>query len=217
MMNQSLLPLAILLVASFSQPLMAAPFTNGDFSSFAGWEGVIRNTATDLDEDVPNLNADGHFSLLGGGFAQISNDVDYYEVTLLQSFDLDPLARTLTFDFDWSLSLTDSVFGKDFVQASLLDAFGNKLADLFPLSLDTSALAPPSGFGPAVTDISGFAGQSVIVQFLVQDGDELFDKSDWLQIGNIEITSATVPAPEPLALICLGTVVLGWVRRRTPR
>ena len=210
-----MLALIVPVVFTVAQPLHAGYFQNGDFTSFAGWEGVIRDSATDLDEIVPDLEADSRFTLLGGGFGEISNDADYYEVALRQAFDLHASAQTLSFDFDWSLTPPGGTT-LDLVQASLLDLTGNLLEDLFPESLDVGLSEPPAGFGPATTDVSAHAGQPVVVQFLLQDGD--FDEQDWLRIGNIALSPAVpVPVPSTLALMCLGALGLGLWRRRLAR
>ena len=193
-------PLGLLL----AQPLLAAPFQNGSFTSFAGWQGVITDSSTFDEVPVPDLDADSHFTLSGSGFVQLSNDLDYFEVALFQAFDLDPAAKTLSFLFDWSLTAGGP--DPDLVQASLLDPTGALLIDLFPATLDTSASVPLPGFSPAVSDVSAYAGQAVVLQFLLQDGD--FDEQDWLSIGQITIDTGIAPVPGTVALMTLGALML---------
>jgi hypothetical protein len=193
------LPYILTFLLGFAGPAGAGPLLNGAFTSFDGWSAQIRDSLTDADSQV-NPAADPRFSLVGGGFAALGNDVDYYEVALFQDFDLLPSVTTLVFDYSWFLTAGDLQF-PDFIQATLflLDSF--EFIDLFPSSLDTSAARAS---GTAVTDVSAFAGKSVSIEFLIQDGD--FDERDVLEIGNIAVAEA--PLPPPAALMALGLVPL---------
>ncbi|WP_172965405.1 hypothetical protein [Candidatus Thiodictyon syntrophicum] len=145
------------------------------------------------------------FKLMGGGFARLANDADYYQVSLFQSFDLDPSAQTLSFDYQWALTAGDPQ-NPDFVQAVLwLSDFSDHI-DLFPSSVDTSGA---SGTGAAITGIDAFAGQSVVLEFLLEDGD--FNEHDWFAIGNVAIAGASVPLPPTLLMLLPG---LGLLARR---
>ena len=195
---------AALCVGLWQPGAWAGPFVNGNFADFSGWNGAIRASATDVLTDVAPA-ADAHFSLVGGGFARLQNSPDFYEVDLFQAFDLDPKAQTLSFDYAWDLTASDPV--TDFVQAILWLADRSAWIDLFPASVDTSA---SSGNGSATTDVRAYAGQAVLLEFLLQDGD--LTEDDWFEIGNVTLRSpAAVPLPATLALLFTG---LGLLRIR---
>jgi hypothetical protein len=185
----------------------AGPFVNGAPEDFTSAEGLIRDTSTlELVAADPLTDAT-HFELDGTGFARLQNSVDYYEVILLQTLDLAPTAQTLSFHYAWSLTAGDPD-NPDFVQATLfwLDDF-DEFIDLFPPTVDTSA---PTGAGITITDISAFAGRTVLLEFLVQDGD--FDERDWFEIGR---RPAPIPLPTTLSLLLVGAGVLGLHRRQS--
>lgn len=204
-MKQAVLLLALILVQTGVGH--AGPIINGDFSSFDGWSGAIRNSTTDILEDVDPAS-DPRFSLEPGGFSRLSNELDYYEVVLFQQFELNPTAISLGFDYAWSLTAGDPTF-PDLVQALLWLPDFSDFIDLFPASLDTSA---PSASGAASTNVSAFAGRSVVLEFLVQDGD--FDEQDWLQIGNVAVSGGTVPLPATPLLLAIGVPLLALRGRR---
>jgi len=188
--------ITICLVLCLPQGALALPLQNGDFPSFAGWEGVVY----DGSETIVDPATDPSFSLVGGGLAELSNDTTYFEVVLSQEFDLPSDVQSLSFNFAWSL--TDPSF--DFVQAALIDPISDALlADLFPATVDFS-LATNSG--TATTDISAFAGQNVLLEFLLQDGD--FNENDTFTIGNTELQLAAAPVPEPGTLLLFGLGLL---------
>lgn len=192
------LVLSLLLVTGFSLNLQASHLQNGDFGSFAGWEGELWDGAA----TSVGPGTDSHFSLPGAGMAEISNDPVFYQVVLFQQFDLPINTVGLSFDFAWTK--TDAF---DIVQASLIDATLT-LHDLFPLSVDTNLL---TNSGSATTDISSLAGQTVTIEFLLSDGD--FDENDRFRVGNIEITEAAIPEPGALLLLAIGVAGLaGWKR-----
>lgn len=205
-------PYCFLLLGSWFLSLgaSAGPLLNGSFTDFDGWSGSIRDSDTDVLVDVDPAT-DARFSLIGSGFAQLSNDSEYYEVILYQDFDLLSDASTLSFDYSWSLTASDPS-APDLVQATLWLADFSDFIDLFPPLLDTSA---PSGAGNAITDVSAFAGESVSIEFLVQDGD--FNESDWLQIGNITIAEAPLPGPWTLVLAGFVPLLGARLTRRHPR
>jgi len=188
--------IAICLMLCLPQGALALPLQNGDFSSFAGWDGVIY----DGSDMVVDPATDPLFNLAAGGLAELSNDPTYYEVALYQVFDLPSNVTSLSFDFAWSLTDPSS----DFVQAALIDPITDAfLADLFPATVDFS-LATNSG--TATTDISAFAGQNVLLEFLLQDGD--FNEIDTFSIGNVELQLAAAPVPEPDTLLLFGMGLL---------
>lgn len=197
--------IGIFLVFCLPQNSLAVPLQNGNFSSFAGWDGVILDSISFVDT-VVDPATDPHFNLLGGGLAQLSNDFDFYEVALYQEFDLPSNVKALSFDFAWSL--TDPSL--DFVQATLIDPVTNTLLDdLFPVTVDFSLA---SNSGAATTDISGLAGQTVLLEFLLQDGD--FDENDTFTAGNIELQLAAVPEPGTLLLLGMGSFALAFGFRK---
>ena len=141
---------AALCVGLWQPGAWAGPFVNGNFADFSGWNGAIRASATDVLTDVAPA-ADAHFFVpVVGGFARLQNDAAFYEVDLFQAFDLDPTAQTLSFDYAWSLTVSDPV--TDFVQAILWLADRSAWIDLFPVGVDTSArpttAARPPMFAP---------------------------------------------------------------------
>jgi hypothetical protein len=204
-------PLFLITSLIFALPTAAAPFDNGDFDGSDGWLGEL------IDIDDPSNDEVGidpatfpQFALVGNGFARLSTDDTFDAVVLYQSFTLDASARTLSFDYGWTLTDGSATY-PDFVQATLLtDDFMDSI-DLFPGAVDTSAA---TGSGEANTDISvfvsNFAGRTVYLEFLVQDGDD--DPGDVFQIGNIAISS--VPNPSTL-LLALPVLLL--LRRRAGR
>jgi hypothetical protein len=196
-------------------PAFAGPFVNGDFTvspDFVGWQGLIRNSATDDLEPV-DPPAAPWFGIVGGGLARLANDADYYEVSLSQVFDLPADARTLAFDYRWLLTSGDPA-APDFVQALLWLADLSDFIDLFSSSLDTSAA---TGSGTATTDISRFAGGAVLLEFLLQDGD--IDEQDWFEIGRVALITAPVPVSPTWLLLLpgLGLWLTGGARRRSAR
>lgn len=199
------LPAASLALALWLPAAWAGPFINGAPEDFTGAEGLIRNSGTGVLEPAdPTTNP--HFELDGTGFARLQNSVDFYEVILFQTLDLAPTAQTLSFHYAWSLTAGDPA-SPDFVQATLWLADFSAFLDLFPLSIDTSA---PTGSGIATTNISAFAGQQVLLEFLVQDGD--FDERDWFEIGR---RPAPIPVPTTLTLLLAGAGLLGLTRRQS--
>jgi hypothetical protein len=182
----------------------AGPFVNGAAEDFTGAEGFISDGSTEL---LVDLTTDPRFELDGTGFARLQNDLDFYKVILSQTLDLAPTAQTLSFRYAWSLTAGDPD-NPDFVQATLfwLDDF-DEFIDLFPAGIDTSA---PTGAGIAITDISAFAGRTVLLEFLVQDGD--FDERDWFEIGR---RPAPIPLPTTLSLLLVGAGLLGLHRRQS--
>jgi len=200
----NLLSAAALCLGLTQSAAWAGPFVNGAFGNFDGWTGAVLATATGASTTVDPPTGP-QFTLIGGGFAQLANDADYYQVSLFQSFDLDPSAQTLSFDYQWLLTGRDPQY-PDYVQAVLLIA-GFPPYDLFPPPpFDTSA---PTGAGTVGIGIGAFAGQSVVLEFLLEVGD--MDARDWFAIGNVAITGAAVPLPPTLVLLLPG---LGLLVRR---
>ncbi len=201
----NLLSAAALCLGLTQSAAWAGPFVNGAFANFDGWTGAVLATATGASSTVDPPTGP-QFTLIGGGFAKLANDDSYDQVSLFQSFDLDPSAQTLSFDYQWALTAGDPQ-PSDFVQALLWLANFSDHIDLFPQPpFDTSA---PTGAGTATTGIGAFAGQSVLLEFLLQDGDVV--AQDWFAIGNIAITGAAVPLPPTLMLLLPG---LGLLARR---
>ncbi|MEE4329356.1 MAG: hypothetical protein V2J10_00710 [Wenzhouxiangella sp.] len=197
---------ALCLVAVISittPPAAAGPLLNGSFVSFDGWSADIAPDPADPFESV-DPSSDPRFSLEGGGFARLSNDVNYSDIVLYQDFDLAASASTLTFEYAWTLTASDPA-APDFVQATLWLADFSDFIDLFP---DPPFTSSPSASGTATTDISAFAGAAVSLEFFLQDGD--LQRQDWLEIGNIAIAEAIAEAslPSPLALMLIGLVPL---------
>lgn len=194
----------LLLLAASAATARADPITSGDFGSFAGWSGSIVDSFTlDLIPVDPATDPD-HFTLIGGGFARLTNDFDFFEVALFQDFVLPDDTLTIAFDFAWLLTAGDP-FSPDFVQAKLIDPVTRDfLIDLFPLSLNTSA---PSASGTIFEDISFLAGQTVSLEFILQDGD--FNENDRFDIGNIVIETAVVDVAEPETILLFLTGLAG--------
>lgn len=189
-------------VLGFSGGLSAAPLLNGDFPSFDGWWADIAPGPSDPFQTVDPA-ADPRFTLQGGGFARLSDDDDYSDLALYQEFDLSAAAAVLSFEYVWSLTAGDPG-NPDFVQATLWLSDFSDFIDLFP---DPPFTSSPSESGTATTDVSAFAGNAVLLEFFLQDGDG--DRQDWLEIGNI--TFAEAPLPSPATLMLLGLLPL--VRR----
>lgn len=201
-----------LLLAASAATAHADPITSGQFGSFAGWSGSIVDSSTG--DSLPvDPATDPHFNLIGGGFASLTNDFDFYEVVLFQDFILPDDTLTIAFDFAWLLTAGDPFF-PDFIQAKLIDPVTRAfLIDLFPLSLDTSA---PSASGSIFEDISFLAGQTVSLEFILQDGD--FNEADRFDIGNILIATAAVEVAEPATILLFlaglaGLLIAGGRRR----
>lgn len=201
MRTMKLLGAAALCLGLWQPAAWAIPFVNGAPEAFTGAEGLIRDSTDELVTADPLTDAT-HFDLDGTGFARLQNSSDFYEVILSQTLDLALTAQTLSFHYAWSLTAGDST-SPDFVQATLWLEDLSAFIDLFPLSIDTSA---PTAAGIAITDISAFAGRSVLLEFLVQDGD--FDERDWFEIGR-----RPIPVPTTLALLLGGLGLLGLHRR----
>lgn len=192
-----------------------ANLINGDFEDFAAWQGALVDSET-LDRlDVDPSSYGSNFSIVGDGTAELSNSFDYFEVSIRQEFFLALDAAAVAFDMGWSLT-SDSAgdfVGFDFVQAILFDALtGIPLVDLLTGTDTSAAFQPLTRF---LADVSGLAGRSVILEFLLQDGD--FDESDSLRFGNLEILRDTVigvPEPPTVALMLLGllSIRLGYLR-----
>lgn len=183
----------------FSGGLSAAPLLNGDFASFDGWSADIAPSPSDPFQTVDPA-ADPRFTLQGGGFARLSDDVGYSDLALYQEFDLPAAAAFLGFEYAWSLTVGDPG-NPDFVQATLWLSDFSDFIDLFP---DPPFTSSPSESGTATTNVSAFAGSAVLLEFFLQDGDG--DRADWLEIGNI--TFAEAPLPSPAALMLLGLLPL---------
>lgn len=182
----------------------ASTLQNSDFSSFAGWSGEILNSSF-LTWDPVNPATDSHFSLLGGGFARLSNDFDYYGVRLFQEFDIPALATTLSFDYSW-----DKTHSWDLIQASLLTSFPfpDDLLDLFGEPPDF--FDPLTKNGSVAADISALAGETVILEFILEDGD--LNEADIFSIGNIQIN--VIPEPGTFFLFGTGLLLLARFGRR---
>jgi hypothetical protein len=211
-MKRSALPGSVfsLLFAIWIASASADPLQNGDFVGFGSWSAGITDSTT-LVTAIVDPASDAHFSLLGGGSAQLSNDVAHFEVVLFQEIDIPGDAALLSFDYAWSL--TDPA--SDFPQAAILDPLDPlSFLSLFPASTDLS-LAVNSG--TASIDISALAGQVRTLQFLLQAGD--MNEADSFQIGNVEI----IPMPEPtsggLVLLALaaGMATHHHLRKRPDR
>ncbi|HEC15764.1 MAG TPA: hypothetical protein ENI99_04205 [Sedimenticola sp.] len=195
-----------------SAAAVAGPLLNGDFSSgtngFESWKGELDNGGP----PVVSLTTDADFGTYStsysasAGAATLTNDNgdDFYHVSLFQSFDVPVTAGTLalSLDYEWSVSSLD-----DLVQASLEDS-SSVFYDLF------------AGLTPAMTasgtinyDITGLAGDTVELYFLVEDADWV--ETDWLRVGNITITETlSVPAPPVLVLLLAGLAGLAYRRCR---
>jgi hypothetical protein len=184
----------------------AAPLQNGDFAAWSGWSAEItqETTPNTFVTTAVDPASDPHFTLLGGGMARLANDATYFEVVLFQAFDLPADATNVSFDFAWSKTNADV----DVVQADLRDS-GDSLHDLFPLDVDLFQLTDS---GTATTDISALAGQPVILELILQDGD--FDETDTFDVGNIAIAAVPEPASAGLILLALAAMAVGHRRRR---
>ncbi len=191
----------------------ATPLTNGDFSSgFSSWDGF--GVSSGVVTPAPPS-----FSLIGGGMAKVSNDSLDYQVALSQVIDIPTNALTLSFGYEWYFTEYINSTASQEVQAALWDLSFSSSFDLFPLTVDFSL--PDSGgtgfanSGTATTDISSLAGQTLILDFLVTDND--LDESDWLAIGNIQITvdqGVVVPEPGTMVLFGLGLLLGAGVGTR---
>ncbi len=197
-----------------SASAMAMPLQNEDFSSgFNNWEGEVE-WADGFNGDTIFLPP-ASFGTYSANYSHnaseksatltttLSNDIAYWSVSLFQSFDMPTTAATLSFSYEWSV--TD--IAADSVQASLQDPSG-ALYDLF------AALAmQDTGSGSINYDITGFAGNTMALLFLVEDNDEV--EGDWLKIRNITITETmSVPAPPVLALLLIGLTGLLYRTKR---
>lgn len=178
----------------------ALPLQNGDFASFAGWKGYLYDGASSTAVD-PATNS--HYSLPGGGQAQLADDNTYFDVSLEQTFDLPANTLEIIFDFGWNLSSP----GTDFTQAVLIDSAGNML-DLLA-GVDR---AQANNTGTTTTAIGNLAGQTVTLRFELQDGD--FVVPDTFSIGNIHITQSAQPMPVPATLLLFSSGLLGLALRQ---
>jgi len=201
-------------LALASHSVYAAPLQNGNFSSgFTAWTAEITDSFSFAITAVDPV-ADPHFDLVGG-LAKLANDFDFFEVALSQEIMLPADANEFSFDFDWTITCDDPLgtcagsFGSnDVVQASFLVA-GSPVLNLFPASIDPLQL---TASGTATTDISSYAGQTVVLEFLLQDGD--FNEADMFSVGNIGITVAPAVAPEPTTLAPFALGLAGFAARR---
>ena len=206
-MNRLLSPAVIsLFLLTFGLPVaQALPPQNGDFTSFAGWQGYLydgtSSTAVDPATDSP------HYSLLGSGPAQLMTKEDaYYDVSLEQTFDLPANALEIIFlHFGWHFTSVVDPPGIDFSQAVLTDNVGNNIL----LDLLNGVVPEPnqSNTGTATTAIGSLAGGNVTLRFELQDGD--FDEQDTFRIGNIRITQSSLSNTHPRH----ATAVQQWFAR----
>jgi len=210
-MNHLLSPAVIsLFLLTFGLPVaQALPLQNGNFASFAGWQGYLYDGASSTAVDPATDSS--HFSLLGGGQAQLADDSTYFEVALEQTFDLPANALEIIFDFGWDLTSVACPPGIDFPQAVLIDNGGNMLDLLDGVDRPGCAGGQPTNAGTATTAIDSLAGQTVTLQFLLQGGDDL---QDTFRIGNIHITPSAPPIPVPATLLLFSSGLLGLVFRQ---
>ncbi len=201
--------LMFLWTSFFSLSASALPLQDGNFTDFTGWEAVI----FDGTDSIVDPTIDPHFTLVGGSTAELSNDSTFFEVALFQTFDLPINAGELSFNFAWSVTNATLPTGPldpdaDLVQATLIDSITfNFLTDLFPLSVDFSLT---DNIGLAMTDVRPWAGQSVMIEFLLLDGD--FNEQDFFRVGDIAISQ--IPAPGTLMLMLGGLLYLCRYRSR---
>ena len=195
-----------LFLLTFGLPVaQALPLQNGDFASFAGWQGFLYDGTSSI--AVNPATDSSHFSLLGGGQAQLADDNTYFDVTLEQTFDLPANALDIIFDFGWNLSSIVNPPGIDFTQAVLIDSMGNML-DLLAGVDRTQA----DNTGTTTTAIGSLAGQTVTLRFELQDGD--FSVPDTFRIGNIRITQSAQLIPVPATLLLFSSGLLGLAFRQ---
>lgn len=183
----------------------ALPLQAGDFVSLTPWQGEITDVASASPTTVADLANDSRYTLTQPGYLRLQTDPNsdlsqnYFRVSLFQGFDLSQQATEIRFDYSWQLSDPSS----DFVQALLYDLSGTfQPLNLFSeAGIDTAQLI---GSGQLTVDVSAWAGQSVLLDFLVEDGAD--DVSDFLQIGHAQVTA--VPLPGTLVLFIGGLVSL---------
>ena len=199
--------------------VQAAPLTNGDFSDspdFNGWAGYLYDWNNFVETDNIDPSTDSHFSLPGGGLAQIEtaddpgNFVDpfYAEGQLYQVFDLPSTNVEISFDYAW----TGSDPANDLFNFTLFqDSDQNNFFDLLAgAGVDPTSNATGSGSASVTLNATGFTDGYLEISSLSADAF-----GDLFQIGNIVITDLNAqPAPSPGALLLMLAALPGLALRR---
>lgn len=187
----------------------ATPLTNGDFSAgFTGWQGEVTDIFfnTTLIDPLSGAFPDNFDASSGAAVlttTTLANDI--FSVFIFQEFELPTLGpgQALRLSYDLSASLTDPVAGDTaFAQLN----HGPNLTSTINL------------LGMSSVDVSFLAGQTVELQFGVEDFDggitNFVDPEDTLVVDNIAVTAIPLPATLPLLVPGLLGLILAnrWSR-----
>ncbi|WP_158971588.1 hypothetical protein [Paraglaciecola sp. L3A3] len=177
----------------------SAGLINDDFSDgLNGWGGDV-NYFDGVDEQQA---FDVNFSDYANAFSTDANSVT------LSTFDATPDEQWGVYLFQefvvaadsWLLSLNVDYLADD-AYATLVDDNGDLLHDFLTQGLSV--------------DISAWLGNSVALEFGVEDFDYVYD--DYLTVSDIAISQSTSPVPEPSALVLFSIALIALRQKSKSR
>ncbi len=190
-MNSKLVVVLLIFVLVLTGLSQAMP-ANGDFSN--GLDGWTHN------EYVSN----------GGGYALFTENENGDKIAWLTQMVTISDGAQLSFDYKLS---SKRVLGGD----PGSDTFYVYLGGTEIFSINNDSLAPDGGTisETKLIDVSSFASPNIELKFSLLDDDTYFAVyNTTVELRNVNISSAIVPAPPAMLLVGLGVASVGWLRRR---